>query len=229
MGDHPQHLDHPSLLLRLFHQSQSPNPKASKKAQEDLFQHLQTTSLPVECFDTLLPHFLAFLGKDAAASKWLVHLFASNLLRTADVINMVIHEQKLLLSILPETIAEWWRLVDEQTSSPQSNLRDGVFVPNAVLQHEKLALQSSQFFALGRIVDTIALLVRLTDDVDVVVFIASTLQVILKVAKKGAIQNVFVRVADIFITWIYRQDTPTAQRYPNHTNGAQATNSTTYR
>ncbi|RHY14851.1 hypothetical protein DYB36_001728 [Aphanomyces astaci] len=215
MSDHPHQLqDYPSLLLRLFHQSQGPHSKPSKKAQEELFQHLQTTSLPVECFDALLPHFLVCLGKGDAASKWLVLLFASNLLRTADVVNMVMHQQKLVISILPETLEKWWRLVEAQgtAQSNLSNLRDGVYVPNAVLQHEKLALQSSQFFALGRLVDTLALLLRVTDDVDIVDFAARTFQVILKLAQKGAIQNVFVRVADVLITWICRQDTPTDPR-----------------
>ncbi|RHY96067.1 hypothetical protein DYB35_005229 [Aphanomyces astaci] len=225
MSDHPHQLqDYPSLLLRLFHQSQGPHSKPSKKAQEELFQHLQTTSLPVECFDALLPHFLVCLGKGDAASKWLVLLFASNLLRTADVVNMVMHQQKLVISILPETLEKWWRLVEAQgtAQSNLSNLRDGVYVPNAVLQHEKLALQSSQFFALGRLVDTLALLLRVTDDVDIVDFAARTFQVILKLAQKGAIQNVFVRVADVLITWICRQDTPTGPRIDTVTTYAHA-------
>ncbi|KAF0699874.1 Aste57867_9584 [Aphanomyces stellatus] len=208
-----QQLDYPSLLLRLYHQSQGPH-KGAKKAQEELANHLQTTSLPVECFDTLLPQFLLFLSKGDGPAKWLGLLFASNLLRTTDIMGMM-HPpptQKILLSILPDTIERWWRLVEEQDNSAQLNMRDGVFVPNAILQSEKIAQKSTQLFALGRLVDTLAQMLRLTDDEEVVDLVARSIQVILKHAKKGAVQKVFVRLADVLIAWVTRHETSSDRR-----------------
>ncbi|KAF0737962.1 hypothetical protein Ae201684_005958 [Aphanomyces euteiches] len=185
-----QQVDYPSLLLRLYHQSQG-NHKGAKKAQEELAQHLQTTSLPVECFDVLLPQFLHFLPKGDGAAKWLVLLFASNLLRTADIMGMMHppQQQLMLLSILPETIEKWWRLVEEEDNAAQLNMRDGVFVPNAILQSEKNAQKNSQLFALGRLIDTMAQIVRHSDDEDVVDIIARSMQIVMKHAPKNLIQK----------------------------------------
>ncbi|CAK4083722.1 unnamed protein product [Aphanomyces euteiches] len=208
-----QQVDYPSLLLRLYHQSQG-NHKGAKKAQEELAQHLQTTSLPVECFDVLLPQFLHFLPKGDGAAKWLVLLFASNLLRTADIMGMMHppQQQLMLLSILPETIEKWWRLVEEEDNAAQLNMRDGVFVPNAILQSEKNAQKNSQLFALGRLIDTMAQIVRHSDDEDVVDIIARSMQIVMKHAPKNLIQKVFVRLADSFIVWVTRNETSALHR-----------------
>ncbi|OQR81226.1 hypothetical protein THRCLA_11860, partial [Thraustotheca clavata] len=195
------------VLLRLYHQSQGVH-KGSKKAAEELHQHLNTASLPVSTFDLLLQHVFRHveLANEAhqAPTRWLTELLASNLLRTAQVLPLFPPptQQNILLKALPEALERWFKLTTQDKDAGSSGeLRNGVFVPSSVLQGEILAQKNESTYAFTVFLDTIGALVEMTDNEDTVALVTRIVQVIVANGRATALQKIFVRFADVLIGW----------------------------
>ncbi|OQR94690.1 phosphatidylinositol kinase [Achlya hypogyna] len=209
-----QQQDFAGLLLRLYQASQGLH-KASKKAQEELQTHLATCTLPVDCHQKLFHQVLhhATLSGDAntGPTRWLALIAASNLLSTAELIAYYGQppQQCIIFGVLRDAIERWFKLCSSD-DRPSSQLRDGVFVPSTVLQHERLAQQSGRAFALGMFIDAIVGAIEAAGDDETVAVLARVLQATLHQPK--ALQKVFVRVANVLMAWITRAETAPAQR-----------------
>ncbi|KDO22737.1 hypothetical protein SPRG_12164 [Saprolegnia parasitica CBS 223.65] len=215
MNDQP---DLSGLLLRLYQQSQGIH-KSSKKASDELQSHLATTALPVECHEKLFHQILhhATLSGDAHAgpTRWLTLVAASNLLCTAGMLAMypMPVQQKILLRVLPDALERWFKLTatNDRQASGNGQLRDGVFVPSTILQHERLAQQSGQAFALAMFLDAIVSLLEGSDDEAAVVELSRVLQTT-AIAHPSALQKGFVRAANVLLGWSTRVETAPLHR-----------------